>query len=290
MKDMNSGTIEEIEPRLIPELECEIFTLALHNHGQDKLNLLLVAKRVHSWLVPLTYRSLFINDYRYPPAAGLERYGHLAENVLVMSLLTPKIPPDTILRCCPNIRNLAFWGAVYLTERVFDLTKLTHLFMRGTSFFEPYYRTLLSDSQSENPTHTIPRIKIQNLFSSITHLALYERLALDTPQGTSVPTSIRILQAFTSLSHLSLYEYSPEGAFSLALTHLPKLKVLIYLHCVYEDAEKSFVIPCRWTLRHLSTTDHRLVLMNGHFTEDWKRGVSGEKDIWKLAEEAIAKR
>lgn len=231
-------------------------------------------------MIPLVYRSVVMNDYRYPPKASLEQYGHYVQNLLVVSFSKPKIPEETILACCSNVHNLAFWNEVHLTERVFDLTKLTHLFTRSLAFFKPYYSSLFPDAQSDPLMNRVPRAKIQHFFSTITHLALYDRLIIDMDELISR----RILQACTSLTHLLVYSYTSDHALRLALEFCPNIQVLICLDCPYTDSDRTFVLASS------PGDDRRIVMMDGHFTSDWKRGVLGEKDMWTMGDEVMAQR
>ncbi|TFK64396.1 hypothetical protein BDN72DRAFT_861405 [Pluteus cervinus] len=280
------GSIEQAETRLPPEIEYEIFALAFHRNQEDKIQLLRVAKRVLTWLLPFVYESVIMNDYRYPPKAALERYGHHIKNLLVVSFMQPKIPANTILACCPNVRNLAFWNEVRLTERVFDLTQLTHLFTRSLTFFKPYHSSL-PEFQSDPPPHRVPRAKTQIFFSTITHLALYDRFNLSTDPGTPAFTFGQILRAFTSLTHLLVYNYTSYHELQLALGLCPSIKVLICLDCTCTDPNETFVLP---PYESPKGDDWKVVMMDGYFTRDWKRGILGEKDMWKLADEVIARR
>ncbi|TFK65019.1 hypothetical protein BDN72DRAFT_962816 [Pluteus cervinus] len=253
------------DPTFPPEIEHVIFTSAVEHQDLRPfpINLILVAKRVHQWLIPILYRTISLHaDQEYPILWGpetLEKHGKYARNLF---LWTPSsefdgISPDLPLSLCPNVTNLFWWAPTHKAEvKAISQLPLTCLSV-----------------ELNNIEQTPDIIKT---FSRITHL---DNIGIFTD-------NIITLDHFTSLTHLSAQEDEP-AQISLLFDRVPKLQVLICYRC-----ERSLTRPVVEDFDP-DNDDPRLVRMAygvGACFEDWFADIIYSRGIWGLAEAAIETR
>ncbi|TFK65033.1 hypothetical protein BDN72DRAFT_962829 [Pluteus cervinus] len=253
------------DPIFPPEIEHIIFTSAVKNQNLRPfpINLILVARRVYEWLIPVIYRTISLQEgHEYPiqwDAEKLAKYGIYARHLFVWKPSshfrdTPqatKIP----LVLCPNVTDLLWWPRNYKADTgAISHLPLTHL-------------SILLNIVQQTP-HMI------QTFSNITHL----------DNIGSFTDDITLVNHFTSLTHLSVH--GNDGRIPRFFEKLPGLQVLINYSC-----RAGITSPI---LRDFDPDkdDPRLVRMirgTGGF-EHWLADINGGRGMWGLAEEAIEMR
>ncbi|TFK65769.1 hypothetical protein BDN72DRAFT_179786 [Pluteus cervinus] len=253
-------------PIFPPEIECIIFLTAfeLKPVDNDIVDLLLVAKRVHEWLIPKVYQTLVVQripPYREYPIRltinNLRKYGHHTRNFFVSLGSTRWIAQDQYFSFCPNITNL-----VLRTKTQLDRTHLERISSLSL--------THLSVDMIGPPSSTPGLFP---LFSGITHLCVFRSLLSgDTTR-------------FTSLTHLAILNTYNEAVCTSILENHPKLEVLVLL-------QWGFVVGVTGSF-DLGVDDPRIVRITYRdevLVEDWLSDVKEGRGMWGLADEKVRQR
>ncbi|TFK63497.1 hypothetical protein BDN72DRAFT_963888 [Pluteus cervinus] len=255
------------DPLLPPELERQIFLCALNNSRQDVQNLLSVAERVQTWLIPALYEVVAFHSEYWTPfpftKERYERYGKEARHLLVGT--DDMIP---YLSLFPNVTNLALWtGNDESLLGILEQLPLTRLSTTLHTF---------------NP----PTSALIRTFSNITHLEIVG--GLDHERDC-----LQLLRHFTSLTHLCvLWEFNDEDLKKILTCHpSTSLKVLILwdsTNNLKDDDPTVGLSPL--DLRDRELDDIRVVALEYNIIKDWENGARGDMDMWIFAENVVAER
>ncbi|KAF7303541.1 hypothetical protein MIND_00583300 [Mycena indigotica] len=268
------------EPVLPPELECTIFQLAAWEDMDMIRTLMLVARRVKTWMSPLRYRVCRIEDDE-----DLEALWRLANSypddcahtTHLTTVVEPESMLDTISRlvqACPNLVDLRLCGAPPVADDMLAIAALPHLRRLSMSPSDVF---LNADDDGHPAFLPLP---------GLTHLELLEEV-----EPTAVPW---IARAFPGLTHLSFNDVYLPTVMQRALKTLHGLHVCVYVYRVDDwdwDKGRSPVIfeEHRAALAPIQDKDLRLVaLLLVDLDDDWERGAWGGQDYWAWAEEEVA--
>ncbi|PPR03242.1 hypothetical protein CVT24_012723 [Panaeolus cyanescens] len=264
------------KPVLPRELERMIFEMAFNNEAlQTNWNLVLVAKRVRTWLRPLIYATFILSTNRKvfpnmhtgtcPAFINTEEIYHFAHHLIANNSST--ITPDALselLDKCPNLTNLACWGDIIPQLIWPSLSKLTHL-----------QRLSLA-----NVDHLSFTQLVSAAFSSrLTHLELMR------PEKDCQP---EFLTSLSSLTHFAIYfpwvgpeiDYERLGA---VIAACPSVRVFV-LCSSYEDIAAG--------AQDLYAAERRMVLVDKSLSDldHWLCGARGGNDSWAYAEQVVMMR
>ncbi|TFK63099.1 hypothetical protein BDN72DRAFT_902689 [Pluteus cervinus] len=178
------------DPILPLELERVIFvlTLQVQNEPAHPVNLLLVAKRVHEWLIPVLYKTIVRHSSRtYPlnvnassPSLAITTYGRYTQNLLMEYKAGEDDEVANTLHYCPQIRRLALWGGVSLigaTRNMLKLNSVTELSVNVPQLNIPFIdwdHSKIDPKGTAHPEYVEQveefQIKYRDFLSKITHL------------------------------------------------------------------------------------------------------------------------
>ncbi|TFK61022.1 hypothetical protein BDN72DRAFT_850026 [Pluteus cervinus] len=277
-----SSTSHEIFP---PELEELIFSLAFHNNRKDVMNLILVAKRVHEWLIPEVYKvTMFYSGEGdvgrlKPSSKNLVHYGQHVRHLMLSTRWGPEKTgldnlPSECLSFCPNVVDIALWlvdpsSSRQLIDQLLNLPNLTRLSLNLRSFDAP----LANDPSSRELPHP---------FSTVTHL--------DILGITAVYTTRQIQQLFPSLTHIAFNRYGVQNSAIEDVLNAwnSQLKVVVWHHGTSTQPWPE-VLP---TSEYTQVDDPRLVIMrySRGYIEGWYHEAIGRRGLWTMAEEAVKSR
>ncbi|TFK73875.1 hypothetical protein BDN72DRAFT_834204 [Pluteus cervinus] len=261
---------EEILPRLPPEIEYEIFTLALKLQRKDCTRLMCVAKRVEEWLAPLIYNVLSFTSVlgKRQTLSTFERYGHHVQQILIICHIP--ITESDLFKYCPNIRVLGFWFDVSLNKGVFGLKSLKSLILDDLDFF-----------QTERPSMKTDDIEKKAWFSNITHIVV----------TTILSRHSSTLRLFPNLTHLMLLSSNSQDILRHILRSYPTLKVVVWLLLQITSDETITVIDMN-SGPAPKVDDERVVTIDCNFSEQRAKAAKGEveEDVWVVAERTVEER
>ncbi|TFK65738.1 hypothetical protein BDN72DRAFT_962296, partial [Pluteus cervinus] len=298
-------------PRFPPELELRIFTYALRIKPQHPINLLLVAKRVREWLLPIVWEVVIHHNphlYEIPldSVLPLQEYGALIRHLLLLvdyKYIEPedqdevRIDPyqlfDESLTRCPNITNLALWWLEppIGLEPLVNLSKLTHLSMDVNRILELIRgeRDIDSSGQMESMTwdSTLRAGDARPpLFPKITHLDTMNAEWLGSRCRDNIPTLVHHFPGLTHLAHArTQWTTTNPLLIRLSLQWFERLKVLVWWKQATssELSEDLTVTP--------PVEDDRLVLVFTSRRRDWEREARGEGiGMWSFADSVVGAR
>ncbi|TFK66755.1 hypothetical protein BDN72DRAFT_843844 [Pluteus cervinus] len=256
------------EPRLPPELEENIFLQALDSSPSDAFKFILVAKRVHHWLIPQIFKTVI---YHYDESSPIrfdihsfERYANHVQHLF--------LEPENLLQYLylfSNVTNLVLWGecSPAQLEILLEFNHLTHL------------AVVIGDDVS------IPPPIYFALFSKVTHLDLMS--SCDFWWLDEIKPNFN----FPLLTHLCVLCDANTEVIKLFLDRIrcPNLAVVILwdpspeaVTMVRPEVEGRDEVPVK---------DERLVhILCQDSVRDWESGVRGGDDMWKVADRHIASR
>ncbi|KAJ7677801.1 hypothetical protein DFH06DRAFT_1316600 [Mycena polygramma] len=261
-------------PKLPPELEREIFTIAAIFYGETiprlMPRLLRVAHRVRAWIEPLLYGTLVFRKTR--DTSFMRRFSALvrALHARPLTFVESQVRSimwwhyygeekmEALLSLCSGLRNLA-------------LINLTPSMIPTLSTLPELQRLTLPASSGVLLNPPIPYS-----FATLTHLHIHGVGDLDLPWIIALP-------ALTHFCIESLASTMLEALEELLLD-CPKLQV-----CVYAVGFRLS------TLSAPLMEDQRVVVLqldldNDNYVRDWKTGATGGRDFWVRAEEFLAKK
>ncbi|TFK69583.1 hypothetical protein BDN72DRAFT_608253 [Pluteus cervinus] len=265
------------DPTLPPEIEEIIFinALKLKSDGENALNLLLVARRIHAWLMQVLIETISIafksdrvlSPLKYPfrwDISTLERYGVHTRYFFIWDsdFRRGGAKPAQYFSLCPNITNLVLWCDSDLDQA--DVESLSFLPL-----------THLSVNLERLPE---PTAKVIELYSRITHLELLDGFDLETG-----PT---IIQCFTSLTHIAVPECHRhnQDIVPFLVGNIPTLQILIV--SIGGDAiglkELNFEVDHPGVVGVSFKIDSQV--------EDWLLDVQEGRGMWGFADEAVRER
>ncbi|KIM39507.1 hypothetical protein M413DRAFT_29235 [Hebeloma cylindrosporum] len=266
-----------LDPRLPLDVERMIFELAVSQHGMKaSTQLVLIAKRVREWMLPLMFRV--VNQIWPSRSPGhrlidvpelLQSRGPLVQHLMIDDY-SVNGSFQTVLSSCPNICNLAIYLPKSYSERkLYNLSpilqgmkKLTRL---SASLPEASYVDILIQ-----PPH----------FSNLTHLEMF--LA-------SWEERWGVLTKFPKLTHVSVEGNMRAHEIVKLLDDCRHLELLIvvplsgYFHAPQSERDALHAVE-----------DNRLVFLEPlHYVDvlfDWEKGAHGGLDSWVFAELVIVAR
>ncbi|TFK63808.1 hypothetical protein BDN72DRAFT_881881 [Pluteus cervinus] len=256
-----------------PEIEYIIFTdaLVLNDGGRTAQQLILVAKRVHEWLIPRIMRTIAIRkilptqEYPYDlPIQAFQKHGRHTRHLFIWipTLQTHQATRERCLALCPSTTDLLIWGTTLLNQTTLDAVArlpLTHL-----STDLGYFREMTPD--------------LIRLFSRITHFD-----CLTTITSEAYETKIKY---FTSLTHLAVPDrYDMSNIKTSLFEKMPTLQVLILL----ESGDAMGLSG----VFNVNEDDPRVVRMTFEAkmeVRDWLLDVQEGRGMWGLADEAVKER
>ncbi|KAJ7707208.1 hypothetical protein B0H14DRAFT_3643677 [Mycena olivaceomarginata] len=257
------------ERRLPAELERKIFELAAHARSKSIPTLLLVARRVKTWLEPILYSVFVFSD----PIDGHVCFDPVQFSFLIQSqeisehvrhlFVSHELGPhlDLVLASCSAVQNLALGSSLWPD----------HL---------PFLSTMPLRRLSTAIANAFPAIAVDfthPLFSNLTHLELMDRLE-DAPWE-----EWKGLALIPNLTHLAFLMQKSLAVFQGALDACPALQVLVYLYfkgIVYEEIH----------LQPLAQDTRFICMPAPPFASDWQIGARDGDDFWVRAERFIAQR
>ncbi|TFK61021.1 hypothetical protein BDN72DRAFT_850025 [Pluteus cervinus] len=262
------------DPRLPPELESQIFLMALQLNFSDIRNLLLIAKRVHAWLLPKAFEVAVLGIGRsFPITFTLEkfkRYGHYIRYLFLTAFATQRetgrIMALDYLSLCPNVINLSIripsLDPAALQSALINLPLIRLSIHVDAILFVP------------------PSPQLSELFSNLTHLHLYN--TFDPARfADAQPPILRPL--FPNLTHIAfLYPHTRENL-RLAIEGWDSLRVVLlwYLNAYLEGPIDAAVQPLH----------PRLVILGSTVMQPWEDGARGRgQDIWEISERIVQSR
>ncbi|KAF7292266.1 hypothetical protein MKEN_01478400 [Mycena kentingensis (nom. inval.)] len=239
------------EPRLPPELEREIFTLALMEaHGLAR-NLFLVAHRVHEWLEPILYRTVFSNEStKLRRIAASPILQNALRRVIFFDYSSPS--PQLLTTRTTSSRSCAPSLLVYAQNGSLSISPP----------FYPADTYPTMDALADSPT-----------FASLSHFDVIERIDGD-------PRLLGFLIALPALTHVSYNHDLDEEPTRALLNDCKNLVVLVRLAELYHEL--------RGLEQRLPVTDDpRLVVCA--FDHWWDAVLDGET-YWDEAEDFVRKK
>ncbi|KAF9038049.1 hypothetical protein BJ165DRAFT_418627 [Panaeolus papilionaceus] len=274
--------MEDIEPRLPPEVERIIFTMTYDDifDYKNSTALLLVAKRICEWIRPLMYRVVDQVSERATPdfaregCPTYEQIGPFVHHLLLGRANQADSEFEQILSHFPNLKSLTFWFSVQLKHILPGLTRASLENLRMLSAALP---TDISEEELCSPA-----------LLRLTHLELI-CFVNDIPKWDILLLYIRQSQ----LTHLRLYgieEMNPHPIQAM-LNVCPRLRVLIIaMVCHVDDMNgdlilRSDVVEVCEKNTNLVILEHRLCFVDG-----WIRGARGFYDAWTFAEQVVTAR
>ncbi|TFK65022.1 hypothetical protein BDN72DRAFT_846102 [Pluteus cervinus] len=258
------------DPRFPPELEYKVFLTAFHRNFNDLQSLLLVAKRVHDWLLPKAFEVVILSRSRmFPVYFDLEKFRKYGRLVRALCIGFRAGEDETLameyLSLCPNLTNLVLilQGCPTRLSDTLAVLPLTRLYIDG--------RALVSNP----PSPHLPQV-----FSNITHLrVLHSILPLETSNGDSV--SLPTL--FPRLTHVAFSRHQYRDQLRDALQGCVNLKVII-LWC--EDGDMCIGGGISIDKGSDILPPPVLLCCEGHGEwEDNARGI--DSDMWEVAEKVL---
>ncbi|TFK65780.1 hypothetical protein BDN72DRAFT_845160 [Pluteus cervinus] len=258
-------------PRLPPEIEYIIFTDSLSlKDGESALNLLSVAKRVHTWLMPEMVRTVAIRTeprhQSHPTRFNiniLQTYGVHTRNLFLWlsSRHNQGFTPDQYLSWCPNITNLLLWTDIDEAQlKLLGNLPLTHLSID------------LDDVPNRTP-------ELTRVFSKITHLETLSAIHSDSDRDK--------LKDFSSLTHLAIPNESNWDILPTFFTNFPTLQVLIYLDGGSGDP-MGLVDGFDPNLDDPRVV--KLACKPGNEIKEWLLDIQTVEGMWDLAAKAVLER
>ncbi|KAF7298565.1 hypothetical protein MIND_00803200 [Mycena indigotica] len=263
------------------ELEGKIFELAFLQNPLDILSLLLVCKRIYTWIEPLRFRTVRLNDsahshafmseLRCKPAAYFER--HVKSLMLESDF---KWTLDDVCEIMGKCQGIIHFGTTYRFNEPILLGMLASMRVRSlTLSLGPLFAFVLRpiDSGHAALAHT-------------THLVLHDKLLSGELLLQRVHDALPGLPALTHL-RLKLHYRSQFHDFAMLLKSCPRLQILL----LNSDSNNSLA----WTHLTFSDPDPRLVVSRepfaySDFWKDWEVKARGGIDLWARAEDFVAQK
>ncbi|KAF8176348.1 hypothetical protein K438DRAFT_1727287, partial [Mycena galopus ATCC 62051] len=255
---------------LPPELERDIFELAVKLYPAMAAVLPQVAHRVRIWIEPFLYETLIIalNSSPIPSPPTLLPFESKSPNFFrknVHNLLLDDggwqaiKPFNLVLSMCAGVLNLTLTSGA-------DPSMLVHLQAMRLQRLTICLQDLFYVDK--------PIVLPPSPFATITHLdVLYTPAAKLASSFTSLP----------SLTHLHLY-MADVAILAQALRECRKLKILIHT-CLGPPVPIVLLTP--------DLDDPRIILMDvcrHDMVRDWQGGTLGWRDLWAIADHFVAKR
>ncbi|TFK67151.1 hypothetical protein BDN72DRAFT_899179 [Pluteus cervinus] len=235
-----------------PELEHEVFLCALEREVTEPVNLLLVAKYVHDWLIPHIYRTLVIQLRVYPPNSTpttLKAQGHRTQHLLI---------------------------------------KITHLSTDLAQFMQlTVYSDLQDDPDDADLDYEIPRDAI-TFFSRITHL----QITTPIRNVEVEVHLLRYLKSLTHLCvPLSVTSVVIQDLVDMSKTVEVVVLLTVPERTYFEQdvIEVASEVGVKTDLVE-SVRERIVLIVCWQPVVSWENGVRGGEDMWTLADRVIKER
>ncbi|KAF9050486.1 hypothetical protein BJ165DRAFT_1003799 [Panaeolus papilionaceus] len=285
----SSAPIKNTEPFLPAELERLIFEFAAYSRNVRRVDLMLVARRVHHWLRHIPFLVFVqLDSETFPdfdkPDSGLDlkAMGQYCRHLLTeedfsgssssdkddteddqkpitLTESEPERPKTvTLLQSCPNVQNLALWFGFPIAH------------------YLPYIENMPLQMLSADLSSLSQDQLSLKLFQKLTHLDVVDFSGND---------NWKFLEGWNNLTHL---------AFNFEVDRVAVLDVLASVKNL-----KAFVLvrnQVNWTNMDpevLDNGDPRLVLMiiaGRAVVGDWKEGARGNVDFWVFGDWVVESR
>ncbi|KAJ7463981.1 hypothetical protein FB451DRAFT_1370402 [Mycena latifolia] len=250
------------------ELEREILEMAAYRDRALIPTLLLVCRRVHTWIEPLLYRVIVV-EYDVETRllaveAAMEskpaRFLQTTLRHLYLSGLPSRMPRyKNLLEHCPGIINL-FLDVTFTSDL---LPALSIMRLQKLAISVPFPSSLRLD---------------HSLFLSVTHLDIYA----DDLDNVGNWDEWSPLASLPVLTHLCLSDQMSNVILPQVVADCSKLLVVLILVDFSMAEEFS---------NALTVTDPRLVVTSVvDYVADWERGAWGGDDMWARADEFLARK
>ncbi|KAJ7019342.1 hypothetical protein C8F04DRAFT_336245 [Mycena alexandri] len=265
------------------ELEERIFIIAASINPRSIPNMILVARRVQTWLEPHLYKS-FILSYRDP------------------SELPPiRVAPDAFVGMAnsrpaqQHVRNICITD--YMDE--IDLERILSAFRGLTRLAIPFFNVdaPLLPFLAQVP---LQRLSIKLLpifgadlglspvdfthpmFAHVTHLDIQE-LSFEEPPESDQPARWSGWSHLASLSHISFWNYYDRPLFKEILATCPTLQVFIVVVASEQMSDNTVSAECARDPRYI-------VVVVKDFLDDWEGDATGGEDYWARADHFLEER
>ncbi|KAF7297541.1 hypothetical protein MIND_00988300 [Mycena indigotica] len=265
----------DLQPRLPPELERQIFAMAAALYPSITVPLLLVARRVLIWIEPTLYASPILEEKSHLDAflRIVARNPEMARGT-VRQVILPCTPGTTAaqdalrtaLSACKRLDRLAVGSCIWSAALLADLSAAG---IRLTRFAGH----VTGHVTGHGTAGAAPFSSLRLLFGAVTHLEVFDELRDATPLLTALPC----------LTHIAISMPSIDGqrAVNDIMRSLPHLQVF----CIVWSIN-------RWSTRRKSTsqfvfTDARVVMC---LYEEWFDAIVDGPSYWELAEGHVAKK
>ncbi|KAJ7191739.1 hypothetical protein GGX14DRAFT_481125 [Mycena pura] len=260
---IDSGTAHGRVPHLPPELELAIFKLTARFYPEMIHTLILVCKRVCTWVEPLLYKVVQNNStgsedriLRMMTSKPPEYLQAHVRHVALFNFIDRR-DVSRLLSTCTDIEDLAIWsGDTYpaLLDIMRHLTRLRHLSVNIFDLFGGYSHFQLP------PVEQLP-LSLVNL----THLDVF---------GTPTAELCPFFGMLSALTHLAFSDIYMPLLVQHALDTCPALQVLVIVWTQSDAHEETPEI-----------TDPRFcTVFCTNFNEDWETGAWDGEDFWYRAE------
>ncbi|KAJ7616134.1 hypothetical protein FB45DRAFT_237817 [Roridomyces roridus] len=265
----------DLPSKLPPELEREIFELAVQSDPLSVLQLMLVAWRVHEWVKPFLYCVILllgaaVKDVSSYPWESFSRYLSIPPSILQQSVkhlcirMAPQNVTEYVLSAASGVENL--WVATRLEESSEGrlLAALPNVRRLHCSF------SLILAAVAVGTTPPV--------FSRLTHLEIFEQVDPEISDG---------LALIPNLTHLAMDDADVDAPLLLDfLERCKSLRVLIMLsvsgrpHLDLDDEGMDQLVK-----------DPRFLQMScREYIADWKIGALTGVDYWSRADDFVARR
>ncbi|KAJ7478543.1 hypothetical protein FB451DRAFT_185198 [Mycena latifolia] len=258
-----------MEPVFPLDLEREIFETAAYRHKRTIPALLLVCRRVHTWIEPLLYRVLTINS----------------DDEKLLSTLESMMQSRPAAFFQSAVRHIFLWHSTASARRKRFLEHCAgtiNIYIVGNfpaDFFPALSHMRLQRLALTGPLP--PHLGLDHpVFLSITHLDIWTDPAeLD---GSDRWESWAHLASLPALTHLALSEEVAYAILPQVIGECAHLRVMLIL----TRSSRFHAFPST-----LTVTDPRVVVTPlGDFDADWTRGAWGGDDMWARAENYVAQK
>ncbi|TFK69762.1 hypothetical protein BDN72DRAFT_959363 [Pluteus cervinus] len=284
-------------PRLPPELEQMIFTIALHDDLENIKSLILVAKRVNQWycprlpvidryrslifcvvlrLIPQIYRTVTIHGTvrkTNPSAQSLVYLGSHVRHLMIWRGFRKPPSLGLCLSSCPNLESLAVWTPVL----PYDLEAIDNLLKLRLTYLSFNFGEFLNGPSREG------RAAIPITFPSTTHLEIIGRSPLADLH--------KVKEWFPVLTHLALFARGNDTSSVQGTLELFQNQIQVLIYEVGSALGPSpEILP---TSVCFELDDPRVVVLKYGYgvIDSWIDGTrGGSLSVWRVAEETVKSR
>ncbi|PPR06071.1 hypothetical protein CVT24_004229 [Panaeolus cyanescens] len=277
LEGLSNRGVSEIEPRLPPEVEHLIFTLAF-DASDHKANttLILVARRVHKWIYPLMYRILDevseppTPDFTQPGCPTVEQIGSFAHHLVVGRIHDTTEEVHHLLQHCQNLKTLACWYGINMKPLLSNLNAMVDLRVLSADLDK------LTEDDMSSPT-----------LLRLTHI---EVISANEDLLKYLPSFIQKSQ----VTHLRLYalQFWDAKLIENILQSCPQLQALTITKQYEETFSSEYLENTSKLLQNMYKTDIRLVVLDSSMctADDWILGIKGFHDCWSYSDQIVTAR